>query len=66
MTTCTVGCLHATTDPARCRCGHCKGQLHGTALNESIYTDALLDARHRGLHTLSDAEIVANSYLEMS
>ncbi len=61
---CTTACLRATSQPDRCRCGHCGGRLHGTALDESIYTDAIVDARRRGLHHLSDAEIVTGDYLQ--
>ncbi len=60
--TCTASCLRATTKPDRCRCT-CEGRLHGAARDEDAYVDALVDGRRRGLHHLSDLDILAGAWI---
>lgn len=60
---CGPRCLLAATTAKRCTC-QCQGHHHGLLLH--VHLDALIDARRAGIHHLSDVEIVASSYLEMS
>lgn len=54
---CTARCLIASTSPTRCCCPGCDGYLHGALARVSI--DTLLDGRRRGLHKLSDLELLS-------
>lgn len=60
---CTSACIAAVTGTNRCTCP-CAGEHHGLLSRADI--SALIDARRHGLHRLTDGEIVAGDYLEVS
>ena len=52
---CTAACIAAVTVSSRCACP-CRGQFHGVLASADITT--LVGARSRGLHHLTDLEVI--------